>query len=709
MSGSSQQPAAVSAETLKRLRAECRGRRRQLHQLVVKAKDHGLVSDSDVRKYQILLKRLNPLRESRDPDDVQEAIDQYEEWLDEYRSRLQRADVDVNQSAAETGEEAASQATDKPKNSDTPSPDAAVEDDGVPPEEHPTGTVTATNGSASPAAQQSGRSRVRLDELTEERLDEIGRRHQLVLSMERGASAREAVEASDFDRSRRWASKLYNRYKKEGVAGLIDRRWGRKSKPTVLTQAVRSIILGHRYKKPQAPVEDIYARVQDECAASGEDAPAYESVRRYLETLPEAAKLFLTGGPEAWDEEARPTVRREQRARHGNQLWEVDETSLPVWIRARDDDGNWVPARPHLLAGIDVYSRTIPAITLTPDAATADTVLLWLRRAIEENDRDGWSTRWLPQKVLTDHGRIFKAKTVKAAFAQLGIEHELAPPNWAQGKPYIERFFQTLDTGFLRRSVPSHKKAIGKSEGAAMKRLEELPTVSMLEEVLRDWIAESYHQGQHTEAERSRRRRWEETVRRRQPEEEQLQALLHRTEQTRVVQRTGVRATLAGERHRYWAPQLVEHFKDEVWLAYTPDALESVLVYSADTGDYICEAYDLRHPDAEYSVEDVKEERRQYRRAQKKRFEELQEKVEEAELERLARREWEHAHAGADRLEEEAGEEPADGEGDSLADRLEQADRAEDPDEVIHDQDSSEESTSLAELREQHDRGELSS
>jgi hypothetical protein len=57
------------------------------------------------------------------------------------------------------------------------------------------------------------------------------------------------------------------------------------------------------------------------------------------------------------------------------------------------------------------------------------------------------------------------------------------------------------------------------------------------------------------------------------------------------------------------------HFwKREVKLRYNPEDMDSVYVYCAATGDFLCEAFDMMADTPRYTVADVKQTRTQYKR-----------------------------------------------------------------------------------------------
>lgn len=618
---------------LRDLRSLCREKRSRTHHLVARCYDAGLLTDKGQRQYQIELKRLGALRKNGGPDAVREAIDRHDELQEHYSRRLRQGGLDVpgDDPTEVLSDDGGEPDTSESDTDDDGSSEASVDS------EHP---ETASHGGQ--VDVQAHIRTHRTDELSPEQTETVSRRRMLIHFMQRGDSAREAVERLGIDRSPRWARRLNKRYEEEGIEGLYDKRWRNRGDRKVLSADVRLAIMRFRKRNRIATVDKIHELVAGYCDGHGRPVPSYESVRKYLEGLPEATRIILEEGVEQYDEDARPTVLLD-RASYGNEAWELDQTPLPIWMRTYED-GEWVPTRPYLTAAVDVFSTSVAGYVLTADHPNVDTVLRLMRRAIQPKDVPNWTNQGMPEVVVTDHGGEFMANSVTTALNLLGIRHEPAPPDYPQGKPHVERYFGTVDTSFTRGGLPGHVAEVGKSKGAARKRIGELATLEMIEEAYAGWLVEEHNGKKRSGDRRTRRQRWEETVRVRMPADDELNTLLRKTNKPRTVRRTGVQLTIEGTEHRYWAPFLIPSYRQKVHLRYTPDDPRQVLVYSAATGRFLGEAYDLRHPESRYSGQDLKEARREFRRGKKKWIDNLEKHIEEEEERRRARMAWEAAH-----------------------------------------------------------------
>ncbi|MGB7923416.1 MAG: Mu transposase C-terminal domain-containing protein [Pyrinomonadaceae bacterium] len=155
---------------------------------------------------------------------------------------------------------------------------------------------------------------------------------------------------------------------------------------------------------------------------------------------------------------------------------------------------------------------------------------------------------------------------------------------------------------------------IGTTYEAAEKRVMELLPVPLIRKEIERWIVDEYHQTVHSETGRKPAELWEETVRLRMPEnDEALNLLLLHMEEPRTVRNVGIEFTYDGVKHTYWGPELMPFWKRKVRLRFNPDGMESALVYCAESGEFICEAWDMRSDDPRYTIADIKLHRSQFR------------------------------------------------------------------------------------------------
>ena len=487
----------------------------------------------------------------------------------------------------------------------------------------------------------------RADTLKGKQLEEFGIKYRLVCLVDSGRSPRQALEHLRPEhpvlkkRTQRWAQQLVKRYKKHGVAALVDHRRDRVNEARVLTSAVKKITLCWFIARPAACYSLIAKMVAIECHKRGIPAPSYSAIKKYLKSLPEYFHLVRKGGIEAWDKEGKPVVRI-NITNHANQRWQIDHCRLDIWIRVRDGE-KWVPAQVWLSLVLDAHTRAIPGFVLSTKCPDAWTVALLMRQAILPKENPDWMVRGIPEVVQPDNGRDFRSHAVEVSFAYLKIRLEFDPPYYPNMKGKIERFFLTLDRGCLR-VLPGHMAAVGRSETSATYHVQTLLTRQQLIREIEKYIVDEYHQRTHSETGRKPTEHWEQSVRLRMPESvDALNRMLLKFDETRKVGTVGVSFTHKGHSGDYWAPALVELIGCDVQIRFNPEDLQSILLYDNFTEEYICEAWLMGQPDSKYNHEDVKAVRNQFRAGLVDRFDGYAKEVQEEDRRAAQKAEWEEA------------------------------------------------------------------
>lgn len=487
----------------------------------------------------------------------------------------------------------------------------------------------------------------RIDELTEEQLEIFAQNCRLVSLIENNVPVREALQRLGINRSERSVRDLMQRYKKQGRRGLFDQRWFRQTEAAILTPLVKKLAMAVYFKYPAAGPRAVSKELCKLCRERGLNEPSESTVYKFLASLPEAFKMFRLGavGVRKWEQTAAPVVRYEN-TQFSNERWQGDHSPLQIWVRAKLGS-EWRAFRAHISVVLDAHSRSVAGFIVSTKYPDAWTIALLFHRAIMPKRRQTWLNKGIPFVFQTDNGSDFLSRAVAATLFKLNTVLAPDPPYYPNCKGKVERWFQTLDTGCLRL-LPGHMETVGTSEGAAAKRVNEFLTVPQLTAEIERWIDEDYHRRTHSETGRKPADLWEETVRLRMPgNEDDLNLLLLKHDIECSVKNTGLRVLISGVKSIYWAPTLMHHFKQRVRIAYNPEDSESVLVYCAATGKFICEAFNMRAEKPRYTVDDVRQERSRFRRGLKERIKDYMAEV-YREDRRMARiDEWEEARQQA--------------------------------------------------------------
>ncbi|MFE2296367.1 Mu transposase C-terminal domain-containing protein [Streptomyces sp. NPDC059452] len=100
-----------------------------------------------------------------------------------------------------------------------------------------------------------------------------------------------------------------------------------------------------------------------------------------------------------------------------------------------------------------------------------------------------------PETLVIDHGKAFLSAHVISVCARLGISIQPAQPKKPTDKPTVERFFRTLREGLIQH-LPAYKGPDLHSRGEKVED-QAFFYIHELEDVIRDWVASTYHRSQH--------------------------------------------------------------------------------------------------------------------------------------------------------------------------------------------------------------------
>jgi putative transposase len=508
-------------------------------------------------------------------------------------------------------------------------------------------------GPTSAAEEPPQQRDFRLDELNEEQLKIYAENSQLVSLMKNGVRAGEAIRRVGAKRSERSARHLFRRFERHGFSGLLDKRWFRSIEPRVFTPEVQGITLAWYFARSAAGPRAIWNQVCKVCRERGLKEPCETSVKNFLENLDESLKVIRGGklGLRKLDQEAKPVIRFEN-TKYANERWQGDHTPLPIWVKLRVN-GVWKPFHAYFTLLLDAHTRAIPDHVTSANYPNSWSIALAFRRAILPKTGMKCNICGIPAIFESDRGKDFLSHAVRATLASLGTVCDPDPPYYPNMKGKIERFFKTLESGCLS-ILPGYMPQVGTTEGAAIKRVHEFLTIQQLDQEITRWIDEVYHQRKHSETGRAPAEFWEATKHLQLPTSvDDLNLLILKHDKECTVINTGIKLTLGGVEHRFWSPELAYYWKRRVRLRYNPDDMESVLVYCAATGEYLCEAFDMLSDTPRYTIKDIKRTRSQWKRGLLERTRGYMETVYADDRKKAEREEREEARRLAETMEAE--------------------------------------------------------
>jgi transposase InsO family protein len=441
-----------------------------------------------------------------------------------------------------------------------------------------------------------------LAELPESAKSEMADRQEFLLRHRDGHPISEAVRdlPSGRTRSARWGRRLALSYKTLGVLALQDRRIDNGREPEIGDDILLLVLVKYLTRARANP-----STIQQQLRAElGSDVPipSLSWIRNVIQLVPRHSRDATKLGKAEWRSRTAPRGHMTP-TNYANEIFEVDDCTLDSWVREEFAPGDWRAVQPYLSGCIDVHSRTIPGYLLSTMHPNGWSVALMLRSAILPHVNPKWLNQGVPGGLRMDNGRNFTSGDVATTLRALGIRIELCHFHAPNEKPYIERWFRTVQSSLLPQ-LPGYKGEGMRSQEAAQKRVATLLTLEQLNAALERWITEYYHErphgglaAQYTDSRPARV--WEATARIRQVEQRELDALLLKSE-TRTITPSGV--SLHGR--TYACAEFADWVGDLVVLRFHPEQHRAVIAYFEDGRHEPVVAYWVDDPASPYTAAD---------------------------------------------------------------------------------------------------------
>jgi len=432
-----------------------------------------------------------------------------------------------------------------------------------------------------------------LDCLSESQLKRYAENYRLVLLIEKGASVNESLKELNINRPRRTVQDMVARYRQFGESGLLDKRWRAKKPTKVLIKEVTDIALAWYFERSAAGYRGIAELTAESCRKKNLPVPSESAVKQYLCALPEGIKAARKGklGLRNWQRNIASVVQQ-QKTTFANELWQGDHTPPEIWIKQKVQ-GIWEPAKVHLSAFLDDFSRAIPGFTISTKYSDAWSISILSYYAMMPKKDPNYLICGLPFGIENDCGADWISEAVQTGWQSLGIVPYIDHPYYPNSKGKVERWFRTLDTSCLRK-LPGHFDSIGRTHGAAKQHVHKLLTLEQLREQITNWIVNVYHQSIHRTTNRKPIEMWEENVHFRSVDENDLRIFLLKFDKERTIRNDGLEMTIDDEKHQYFSRAFEGMQKRRVLIRYNPEQMETIWVYCAATREFLCQAFDKK-------------------------------------------------------------------------------------------------------------------
>ncbi len=274
----------------------------------------------------------------------------------------------------------------------------------------------------------------------------------------------------------------------------VDRGGARRGKGALDAPEIRQFILSRVAHQPWLSASHVQGLLQANFPQFAGDQPPVRTVQHFLKGLKtkEAELLTRVTNPDKWNSKYRPTGVNSAPVARLNELWMIDASPADVLC---------VDGRHSVYLCIDIFSRRLVVyVSKTP---RAEAVALLMRRAIL-----AWGA---PERVKTDNGSDFKAKSTQRLFAALEIEIELSAPFAPWQKGHIERAVKTFQhdcaailPGFVGHNVADRSQIEERKAFAARLKEDDGSAFKVelcakeLQTICDEWAAARYAQRPHS-------------------------------------------------------------------------------------------------------------------------------------------------------------------------------------------------------------------
>ncbi len=381
-------------------------------------------------------------------------------------------------------------------------------------------------------------------------------------------------------------------YKRDGLAGLVDRRGGYNKGASTIPEDVKQVFLAYWMQEKGnrrgggPSIASCYRLTQ--LNFPDRQLPSVAVFQRFVQTIPYAAKVLGREGKKAFADKCEPYIPFDYRSICTNEIWCADNHVFDLWTK--DEKGRVF--RPWIVGWMDKRSRYIVGYQLLDHDPNADSVLDAFARSV--------NACGIPERVLLDNGADYTTHDLFNKNFALSLANEMsiavtnATPYNAKAK-LIERFFNTLEyTYCIHLSSyfgPDPQRRPERLKKASEQLKEEaIPFQEFTEHIA--FIIDSYNNTPHSGDAmdgmcpcQAFRKFTDKPINTATPS--MLAMYFKRTTRLLTVGRNGVRVP---ELQMYYdSEQLVPYQKKKIYVRYNTDDVREVYCFSKDD-EFICTA-----------------------------------------------------------------------------------------------------------------------
>ena len=358
------------------------------------------------------------------------------------------------------------------------------------------------------------------------------------------------------------ACRIYALYKERGFEGLVIQK--RKKVRAVFIEPLQEMAVSLYFYERQPSMTQAHQALCVYARENGIPEPKYHTMRQFLvdyeENNPADAHARRFGIRSA-RQKFGVYIPRDFSYLYPNDLWMGDHTPLDILVINPNTNK---PDRPWLTAWLDVDTRVIIGYHLS-FCPSSRTIALALRNGIVRDDYRG-----IPKMVYIDNGKDYRAKlfggrskefgkidfdeATKSVFYNLRVGVTYALPYNPQSKAQIERWFGTLERGWMNL-YPGYT---GSSVANRPEKLErevksnKLLSFIQLKEIVADAI-HAYHHKKHSQLGQAPLERFMDRWQREDRVSTDAFELLLLPQEEKTIRRDGI----TFRKNRYFTPEFI--------------------------------------------------------------------------------------------------------------------------------------------------------
>jgi putative transposase len=301
-------------------------------------------------------------------------------------------------------------------------------------------------------------------------------------------------------------TRYWKKYRENGLQGLVPKRRSGAG-CTMIPEEMQTLIYNLYFYESAPSIKQVQRAMDAHCATYNIERVSYTRIHNYLKGCEQRNPMDAFArryGIRAARQKFGVYIPRDFSYLKPNDLWMGDHHLLDILV-INPKTGK--PDRPWITTWLDVATRTCPGYHLSFQPSSR-TIALALRHGMTREDYHG-----IPKQVYIDNGKDYRCKLLsgkeksfgkidfdegtKAIFHNLNVGVTYALPYNPQSKAQIERWFGTLERGWINL-YPGY---VGDKPDARPEKLEQeikdgkLLSFIKLKEIVADALNAYHHRG----------------------------------------------------------------------------------------------------------------------------------------------------------------------------------------------------------------------